>query len=146
MKFKLLILLILYSISYSACKSQIEIIEPIRIENEFEEDHHRIKTVQAKIVDSDNKPITLAAIKLTLDDCNCINSYSDFDGVFSVTFCSEQIKYDSFLEIIYQGYSKKVIFLRNLSSGDIIKLEKGDTIITEEEYRNFYEGIRKCTR
>ena len=100
----------------------------------------------AVILDANDKPITLAAIKLVVNDSVCINAYSNFDGQFGVLFDKNRITTKSHFIIVFEGYSRKIVPFNQFSEKEIIVLDKKSAIITHQEYRDFYESIRSCTR
>ena len=98
------------------------------------------------IKDTDGNPMTLAAIKLVVNDSVCVNAYSNFDGQFGVLFDKNRITTNSHFVIVFEGYSRKIVPFNQFSEKEIIVLDKKSAIVTHQEYRDFYESIRSCTR
>jgi len=138
-----LILFFLTLVLFNSCRA---LIEPTKVIDNIEEKLEVKKSyVTGKIINKEQKPITAAAIKLVINNKSCLSTYSNFDGDFSFLLDISKINEDSYFEIVYKEYSKKII-LYNQFINKVIKIEKGNTIISETEYQYFYEKIRKCNR
>ncbi len=115
-----------------------EIPDPVIHESKY----IREDVISGKIIHQDTSSTHLVAIKLVVNDSICVNTYGNFDREFSINYDSSMIKTDSYLEIVYHGYSRKKISFSKLSRNNKIFLEKTGKLISFKEYRDFYEDIR----
>lgn len=104
-----------------------------------------ISTVKGKVLKPDNTSISLVAIKLTLNDSECIYAYTSFDGTFSMQVDKSKITENSQLEIVIDDYARKIISFQEFFQSNEIVLDKKGKLVTYEEYRSFYETIKSCS-
>ncbi|WP_430411235.1 hypothetical protein [Kordia sp.] len=99
-----------------------------------------------KITDIQGNPLVLVASQLVVAEESCYSAYSDFDGFLQLRYDKTKITPNSYLEIVYKGFSKKVIPFANLEKekGKEIQLETGDSVVTKEMCKCYYTQIRNC--
>ncbi|QCE42140.1 hypothetical protein [Psychroserpens sp. NJDZ02] len=144
------ILFFIIALSYS-CKTKInppsikviEIPDPNPHTSKVPLGNNSIKAVVKYF---NGKNVTLAAIKLVVNDTTCVNSYSNFDGQFSILYDKEIINTESHLVVVFKGYSKKIIPFTDIEKDSVITLNKSGELLTETEYHYFFDNIRSCTQ
>ncbi len=76
--------------------------------------------ISGKVIHQDSLTTDLVAIKLTINDSICVNTYGDFDGFFSLRFDASKIDTNSYFEFIFREYSiKKILYINFLENGEI---------------------------
>ncbi|MBP2832315.1 hypothetical protein J8281_08960 [Aquimarina sp. U1-2] len=105
-----------------------------------------LKVIEGKVVDPKRKPIAYVAIKLYLDDNDCMNAYTSKEGTFQFKLDEFRIKEQSHFEIVYKGYTIHYVSLRNFQNGKSIILNKKGEVVPAAEYHVFYESIKSCGR
>jgi hypothetical protein len=140
--FMLMILLVF------SCKTK-QLIEPPKVivyEDFQEEVIENQRWISGKILGEHKQPLSLVAIKFVLNEQQCLNAYSDLDGLFSINFNDDAVDTNSYFELVFKGYSRKIVPFSTMKVAQMnrILLEKRDTLITENAYRSFYEEIRRC--
>lgn len=102
--------------------------------------------VFGKVIYDDSLSTDLVAIKLTVNDSICVNTYGDFEGFFSVNYNPSLMNENSYFEFVFRNYTlKKIPFINFPKDGNVFLDKKGE-LVTYNEYRTFYEKIRSCTR
>jgi len=102
--------------------------------------------ISGKVMHNDSSSIDLVAIKLTVNDSVCVNAYGNFDGVFSINYDESIMNERSYFEFVFRDYAiKKISFLDFPTNGKVF-LDKKGQVVSYDDYRNFYESIRACTR
>ncbi len=99
-----------------------------------------------KVIDNKRKKVGYAAIRLIIDESNCMSAYTDKDGLYAFTINPTKIKEDSYFEVVFKGFAKKVIPYKDVVANSTIRLTTKGTVITGTDYKIFYEEARKCTR
>ncbi|WP_066319503.1 MULTISPECIES: hypothetical protein [Aquimarina] len=105
-----------------------------------------LRVIRGKIVDSKRKSLGYVAIKLYLDENDCMNAYSDNEGLFEFKLDELRVKDQSHFEIVYQGYATKLLSVRNFENDKSIILSKKGDVVSVTDYRVFYESIKSCSR
>ena len=103
-----------------------------------------LKVFKGKVVDDKRKSVEYAAVKLYLDDDDCMSAYTDAEGRFEFSVDELRVKDQSHFEIVYKGYSINMLSLRNFKENQSIKLSKKGDVIPTAEYHVFYEDIKNC--
>lgn len=103
-----------------------------------------LKVVQGKVVDNKRKAVAYAAVKLYLDENDCMSAYTDENGLFKLKVDELRIKDQSHFEVVYKGYAVNMLSLRNFTEDKPIVLSKKGKTISVVDYRIFYEDIKKC--
>ncbi|MEW7291309.1 hypothetical protein [Aquimarina sp. 2304DJ70-9] len=117
--------------------------------NEAEENFtvsHELRTIQGTIVGEKKKKIAYAAIKLYLDEGDCMSAYTDTEGTFQFKVDELRIKDQSHFEIVYKGYAENLLSIRNYDDSKPIVLSKKGKVIPAAEYHVFYESIKSCAQ
>lgn len=130
---------------FVSCKSN----ENSRSNNEKDNvlsESEELKTIQGTIKDRKGKKIAYAAIKLYLDDDDCMNAYSDQEGHFEFKLDELRIKDQSHFEVVYKGYAITMLSLRNFADNKPIILSKKGKVVSTADYHVFYESIKSCSR
>ncbi len=109
-------------------------------------DTKELKSIQGKVVDRKGKRIAYAAVKLYLDEDDCMNAYTDNEGLFKFKVDELRIKDQSHFEVVYKGYAIKMLSLRNFVNDRSIILDKKGKLVSVVDYRVFYESIKSCGR
>ncbi len=105
-----------------------------------------LRMIRGKVVDSKRKKVAFAAIKLYLDDDDCMNGYTDNDGSFEFEVDELRIKDQSHFEVVYKGFAVNMLSLRNFEEKKPIVLGKKGELVTAADYHVFYESIKSCSR
>ncbi len=105
-----------------------------------------LRVITGKVVDDKRNKVAHAAIKLYLDDNDCMNAYTDVDGAFEFKVDELRIKDQSHFEVVYKGYSINMLSLRNFKDGKSIILSKKGKVVPAADYHVFYESIKSCGR
>ncbi|GAA0723851.1 hypothetical protein GCM10009430_27730 [Aquimarina litoralis] len=147
---RLLFIIIIYSLT--SCKNNTTIdpppIEKIEETIEIQDDYEQIgnEFITGKVIHNDSTTTDLVAIKLTVNDSVCVNSYGNFDGDFSFNYDKSLINERTNFQFVFRDYAIKKISFVNFLNNKTIQLDKNGALVTYEEYRRFYESIRNCTR
>ncbi len=105
-----------------------------------------LKTIRGTVADKKGTKIAYAAVKLYLNDDDCMNAYTNDDGYFEFKLDELRIKDQSHFEVVYKGYSKTLLSLRNFVNDRSIILSKKGKVISTADYHVFYESIKSCAR
>ncbi len=105
-----------------------------------------LKVIQGKVVDEKRQAIAHAAVKLYLDEDDCMGAYTSDDGSFEFKVDELRIKDQSHFEVVYKGYAINFLSLRNYASNKPITLSKKGKAVPVAEYYIFYESIKSCGR
>ncbi len=106
----------------------------------------KLRVIKGKVVDDKRKEIAFAAVKLYLDDNDCMNAYTDNDGAFEFEVDELRIKDQTHFEVVYKGYAINMLSLRNFEEKKPIALSKKGNVVTTADYHVFYESIKSCSR
>ncbi|WP_299257366.1 hypothetical protein [uncultured Aquimarina sp.] len=121
-----------------------EIADPIEIQDDYKPLGNDI--VSGKVIHNDSSAVDLVAIKLTVNDSVCVNAYGNFDGVFSINYKDSMMNENSYFEFVFRDYTmKKISFFDFPKNGNVL-LDKNGELVNYDQYRDFYESIRACTR
>ncbi len=115
--------------------------------NETEENFtvsRELRTIQGVVEDGKGKKIAYAAVKLYLDEGDCMSAYTDTDGSFQFKVDELRIKDQSHFEIVYKGYAENLLSIRNYDDSKPIVLSKKGKVIPAADYHVFYESIKSC--
>ncbi len=107
---------------------------------------HELRIIKGEVVDEKRKKVAYAAVKLYLDENDCMSAYTGDDGTFEFKVDELRIKDQSHFEIVYKGYAEYLLSLRNHKEETPIKLSKKGKVIPAAEYHVFYESIKSCGR
>ena len=121
-----------------------EFEEVVKIEDSYEPLGNDF--VSGKVIHSDSSTIDLVAIKLSVNDSICVNSYGNFEGIFSLRYDKIWIIKNSYFEIVFRDYAIKKIPYADFPNDGTITLDKNGSLVSFDEYRRFYEDIRRCTK
>ncbi|MBQ0735906.1 hypothetical protein [Aquimarina celericrescens] len=105
-----------------------------------------LKIISGKVVGEKRKPIAYAAVKLYLDEDDCMHAYTGDDGSFEFKLDELRIKEQSHFEVVYKGYAINFLSLRNFKNDGSIILSKKGKVVPAAEYHVFYESIKSCGR
>ncbi len=105
---------------------------------------HELRVISGKVIDNSKKKIPFAAVKLYLDDDDCMSAYTDNDGSFEFKVDELRIKDQTHFEIVYKGYAINMLSLRNFKDGGSIILDKKGKVVPAADYHVFYESIKSC--
>ncbi|GAA4274512.1 carboxypeptidase-like regulatory domain-containing protein [Aquimarina gracilis] len=105
-----------------------------------------LKTIRGTVVDKKGKKIAYAAVKLYLDDDDCMNAYTNDDGYFEFKLDELRIKDQSHFEVVFKGYAITLLSLRNFVDNKPIILSKKGEVVSTADYHVFYESIKSCGR
>ncbi|WP_109300459.1 hypothetical protein [Aquimarina sp. AU474] len=105
-----------------------------------------LRVIRGEVVDERRKKVAYAAVKLYLDENDCMSAYTGEDGAFEFKVDELRIKDQSHFEIVYKGYAEYLLSLRNYKEGTPIKLSKKGKVVPAAEYHVFYESIKSCGR
>ncbi|WP_128755264.1 hypothetical protein [Aquimarina sediminis] len=103
-----------------------------------------LSVIRGKVIDSKKQKIAYAAVKLYLDEDDCMSAYTDVDGFFELTVDQLRVKDQSHFEVVFKGYAINMLSLRNFTEDKPIILTKKGKIVSVADYRIFYESIKKC--
>ncbi|RZS99031.1 hypothetical protein [Aquimarina brevivitae] len=106
----------------------------------FEEDI----VIGGTVINKKREKISYAAVKLIVNDEKCISTSTDKKGKFEIFVDPSKLTDESFLEIVYQGYSKKVVSKENAIKWNSFTLREEDSIVTIVEYRRYYDVMKDC--
>ncbi|KAA1244014.1 carboxypeptidase regulatory-like domain-containing protein [Aquimarina sp. RZ0] len=144
---KSVILFSLVSVFLISCKSQqgketVNETESLEVLNE---DQGKI-IISGKITNKKRAKLAYAAIRLVIDTNQCVGTSSNTKGKFELAVDVSKIKEDSYLEVVYKGYSKKVVPYTNFADGSAIVLDKIGEVISKIDYRIYYDGLQQCKK
>jgi len=142
----------IFVVCFISCKTKttidpppiVEAEEVIKIEDSYEPIGNDF--IYGKVIHNDSTTTDLVAIKLTVNDSICVNAYADFDGAFSINYKDSMIDDTSYFEFVFRGYTIKKVVFNDFLKNDKVHLDKKGELVTYEQYRNFYEKMRSCTR
>lgn len=146
--------LVLLSIVVFSCKSKqlkdLPAVVVYKVDEPIEDDGETVDNksfLYYDITDKRGNGLKAVASKLVADEDFCYNAYSGLNGFTQLNYDHTKITKDSYLEIVYKGFSKEKIPFARLEKGklQVIQLKRGDSIVTKEAYEKFYEEIRKCS-
>ncbi len=103
-----------------------------------------LRTIQGTVLGERKKKIAFAAVKLYLDDGDCMSAYTDDNGFFEFKVDELRIKDQSHFEIVYKGYAEHLLSIRNHDNSKPIILSKKGKVIPAADYHVFYESIKSC--
>ncbi len=108
--------------------------------------NNKLREIRGKVVDVKGKSIAFVAVKLYLDENDCMNAYTDDEGNFDFKVGELRIKDQSHFEAVYKGYAINFLSLRNFEENKPIVLSKKGELVSVTDYRVFYESIKSCSR
>lgn len=104
------------------------------------------RVINGKVLDNKRKKVAFAAVKLYLDEDDCLYAYTDNNGAFEFKVDELRIKDQSHFEVVYKGFAVNMSSLRNYEKDKavVIKLSKKGTVVPIADYNIFYESIKSC--
>ncbi|MCK8522753.1 hypothetical protein M0D21_14300 [Aquimarina sp. D1M17] len=105
-----------------------------------------LRVIKGKVVDRKKKKVPYAAVKLYLDDNDCMYAYTGEDGSFEFEVEELRIKDQTHFEVVYTGFAKNMLSLRNFENGGSIVMSTKGNVIPVAEYNVFYEAIKSCSK
>ncbi|KAA1243904.1 hypothetical protein [Aquimarina sp. RZ0] len=105
---------------------------------------NNVNLLKGIILKPDKTPVSIAVIRLVINEATCAYDYSDFNGKFSIKTDSTKVTEDSYFEIVIEGHPKKTVPFHGFSNNGSISLDKKGKKITYEEYRAYYESAKNC--
>ena len=140
---KKLVLVLLASVLVFSCKTQENSSTAIDNDSEdysFEEDI----VIGGTVINKKREKLSYVAVKLDVDDSKCISASTYKKGKFEIFVDPSTLTDDSFLELVYQGYAKKVVTKENAIKWNSFTLREEDSIVTIVDYRRYYDEMKEC--
>lgn len=140
---KKLVLVLLASVLVISCKTQENSSTTIENDSEdysFEEDI----VIGGTVINKKREKLSYVAVKLIVDDSKCISASTDKKGKFEIFVDPSTLTDDSYLELVYQGYTKKVVTKENAIKWNSFTLREEDSIVTIVDYRRYYDEMKEC--
>ncbi len=104
------------------------------------------REIKGTVQDQKRNKIAYAAVKLYLDEDDCMYAYTDDNGSFEFKVGELRIKDQSHFEIVYKGYAINMLSLRNYKESTPIVMSKKGKVVPLAEYNIFYESIKNCDK